>query len=1096
MSWRLLLVLWALLDTGIGLLPDVARAAEAMVRIGLHNNYGRLVIEWPAPVEIQTAREGAGLKVQASHPFPARLSELSGRLHRYLAALKVDADGAGLAVEATPGVDLTFELLDERLLVLDFRAAPTELRLRVGQHPGFVRLVIEPVATAASLLQRSPAGLELDLPGPLSAWALGRLREVPGITGVTLDGNRVALGLAATATARDLLVEPDKLVIDVTPPPDAIGAPADTVVSPASPNFPLPHARPTPTAVVADTGMPAEKAPIVHAATDLGDAPVAPAALPVEGPVVITGTRRGVASTEIAFRWAAPVPAAIFVRGRSLWAVFGAQANAIEIDTEAFATAVGQHITGLRRERHGSATVLRLALTDERSALVHRDDASWVVTLRPPREPAGATGAPALAPEADGLLLPGITSVASLVDPVIGDHLGVGLALAPTGPRLVESRFVGLRLLPSAQGAVWRALAEPVEPDDLTTAGLLLAPAHGVLPTAAPPAVVAAPSTEPTFAHLPMEESARLPVDSHAADDNAGPHPVPHHEPPGEHRAEAHSPPSPLGLARFAEDDFRTRRAALLTALTTADRPSREAARLDLARLLVVNGLGAEVLELLDAATVETAEPGSTSPPAQAALTGAALLLMDRPAEAAEQLADRKLAADDETALWRGAAAAATGAWDQGLADWQRGFAHLATYPLDLQATLALPGVRLLLETGRADAAFELIDRLTVQDLRPDRLRSLRRLEATALERDGATDEALAAWQALAGNGPLEERAVARAAATALALAAGQISIDEAIATLEADRRHWRGQQEEFTLWRRLAGLQQEAGRIDEALDTLRTAMHRSPPAAEAQAITREMAAFFAEALDELAAGQRSPTSALLLYRRFAELMPVGPEGDEAAATLSAALLATGLATAGTGILDDRLGLHAERDARRARLGLMLARLHLASGAPDRALATLVDSTPLGAVDAELTADRQQLMAEALAANSTATVLTDGPAAGLLRARAAFDAGDWPAVRVAASPLEVALPESGPIDTEAGEIVLMLATAARQLGDAEEVRRLARRHAERLSSERDAALLGLLAGLPDFAGDTDRVLADATRHLHEARDVLAVLGRH
>ena len=255
--------------------------------------------------------------------------------------------------------------------------------------------------------------------------------------------------------------------------------------------------------------------------------------------------------------------------------------------------------------------------------------------------------------------------------------------------------------------------------------------------------------------------------------------------------------------------------------------------------------------------------------------------------------------------------------------------------------------------------------------------------------------------------------------------------------------------------------------------------MQRLPPPAEAQVITREMAALFGEALDELTAGRRSPTSALLLYRRFAELMPVGPEGDEAAATLSAALLATGLATAGTGILDDRLDLHPERDARRARLGLMLARLHVAAGAPDRALATLVDSTPLGAVDATLTADRQRLMAEALAANSASPTLADRPEAGLQRARAAFDAGDWPAVRLAASPLEAALPDTGPIDTEGGEIVLMLATAARQLGDTGEVRRLAARHAERLPGERDAAFSASPGCRKSPA--TPTALADATR---------------
>lgn len=1076
----------AVLCVLLGFAPHAARAAEAVSRVGLHETFGRLVVEWPELVEIQTERKGAALELRASRPFPTRLGEAVGRLGRYVEVVTLDAGDSTLIVRPRAGIDLSYELLDGRLLVLDFRAAPAELRLRVGQHAGFVRLVIEPVAADAAVVDRSQGELEVELPGALSAWALNRLREVPGITDVALDGQSLKLALARTATARTQRVEPDKLVIDLVPPAEAALAAA-----PAGPEVAVPRAKPTRLAAMDETAAPVAEPPEVQPKV-AAEAPPEPAAAataevaPAELPVVISATKLGGASAEIAFRWAAPVPAAVFVRGQTLWAVFGSAASAIEIDAEAFRAAIGQHVTGLRRERHPTATVLRLALAGERAALVHRAGASWIVTLRPADGEVGTAEASGLEPRDRGLLLPGIKALASLVDPVVGDRLGIGLALSPTGPRLVDSRFVGLRLMPSAQGAVWRELAAAVTPDDLSGDGLILTAAHGVLPTPAAETVAALPSAEPTFARpaveipdpAPTERAVEVPV---AVDE---------HDPP---RPTASRERSPLGLAPFATGDFRARRAALQAGMATAAGPMREAARLDLARLLVVHGLGAEALELLDAARVEADEAAGAGT-AQAALTGAALLLMDRAAEAAKRLGDPRLAADDEVALWHGAAAASLGEWDQGLLDWERGAAHLATYPLDLQATLAVPGVRLLLETGRADAAFELIDRLTALDLRSDRLRSLRRLEALALERDGAADEALAAWRALAETGPLEERAVARAAATDLALAAGQISMEEAIATLEADRRDWRGQKDELRLWRRLAILQHEAGRIDEALETLRTAMHRTPPPAEAQAITGEMSAIFAEALAELGAGRRSPTSALLLYRRYQELMPGGPEGDDLALSLSAALLATGLANAGAEILDDRLELAVPRDARRARLGLGLARLHAASGAFDRTLATLVDSTPLDAVDADLMAERQRLVAEALAATSGSAALAGGSAPSRLRARAAFDAGDWPAVRLAAASLEAALPEMGPITPEAGEIVLMLATAARQMGDAQEVRRLARLHGGRLSSERDAAVLRLLAGLPSFAGSTDQVLADATQHLHEARDVLAALG--
>lgn len=1080
MRKRLLLLLGVLL----ALLPGGAMAIEATVRAGLHETFGRLVIEWPDPSAISAERDGELLHVRASDPLPADLDRVAAKLAPYLDSLTLDADGAGFRVKPAAGIDLSHELFDKRLLVLNFSAAPPELRLRVGQHPGFVRLVIEPLAADAVAIDRSPGTLALHLPGRLSAWALGRLREVPGITRVVAEPGVLKLGLAPRASARDQHVGPDKLVIDLAPPSDV------AATTSSGPRFPAPRARPVPAAASDETVEEPAKA-FDDAASepakppaDAG-APEPPAASPTEGPVVISGTRLGDDSLEIAFRPPAPAPAAVFVRGRSLWVILGFHADAIEIDADAFKAAAGRHVTGLRRERHDTATVLRLALADERRARVRRDGGSWVVELGATDGTVETAAAPGLETRSEGELVPEITGVVSLIDPLVGDRLGIGLALATTGPRPLEQRFVGLRLLPTAQGAAWRELAGVVTARDLTDGGLLLKPAHGVLPGLPSLAAMAPPADAPAPAPVPASVDPPRPVATERADGSEHP-PDP----------AASSAPSPLGLAAFAEGDFRVRRRKLAATLAKATGPASEAARQDLARLLLVHGLGAETLELLEAPGIGAPSPGKEVPAsaAEAALAGAAFLLMDRPAEAAERLGDPGLAADDETALWRGAALAALGEWDRGLAEWQRGSGHLADYPSDLQAALAVPGVRLLLETGRADAAFALIDRLTAPGLRSDRLRSLRRLEAVALERDGATEEALAAWQALAEAGPIEERAVARSAAASLALAAGRISLEQAIRTLEADRLDWRGQEEEFALWRRLAALEREAGRSEEALETLRAAMERPPPPAEAKRIASEMSRDFAELMGELGTGDRSATSALLLYRRYQELMPPGAPGDELAMTLSEALLATGLATAGAGVLEDRLELHPARDAARARLGLRLAGLHVASHAFDEALATLVATTPLEAVDVGLAAERQHLTAEALAARSGAGAVAAGPATARQRARTAFDAGDWPAVRLAAAPLEAALPQAGPLEATDGEIVLMLATAARQMGDVMEVQRLAQRHADRLSSESDAALLELLAGLPAFAGDTGQVLADATRHLHEARDELAALA--
>ncbi len=560
--------------------------------------------------------------------------------------------------------------------------------------------------------------------------------------------------------------------------------------------------------------------------------------------------------------------------------------------------------------------------------------------------------------------------------------------------------------------------------------------------------------------------------------------------------------PSPLGLARSAETlqrPYWEQRAALLQAAERADGTARAALQLDLARLMIAHGLGAEAVSWLASLPPPrrlAAADDDLAEASRAALEGAARVLAGRHAEALARLADPALADDDETALWRAAARAALEDWDAALVDWRRGRVLLAGYPPALQGALGEPGVLLLLQTGQIDDAFALLEQLGKLPLRRERRDRLQWLEAMALERDGALDAARVIWRRLADGGIGAYRSPARRALVDSDLAAGRISGAEAVERLAADSLHWRGLPQEIDLWRRLAALQHATGESEAALSTLQAAVARGSQTRSAGAIAAEMAGIVDDLFAELAAGRRSATAMLLTYRRFAELLRPGSAGDAQVKLLASRLAEIGLERPAIELLRDRLQQSDRRDPGRAALGLALARRLAKTGDRPGAIAALLDSTPLDAIDPQLATARRELLVE-LGQGEDPAGARD-PAASpdhqleqlRDRTRAAFDRADWAEVAAAAAPLERWLPAAGALAGPAAELLLMVATAGRQLADDALVDHLAERYGRRLSAADDQALLGLLASRARLAGTPAELLSDAADHTRRLRSAV------
>jgi hypothetical protein len=371
----------------------------------------------------------------------------------------------------------------------------------------------------------------------------------------------------------------------------------------------------------------------------------------------------------------------------------------------------------------------------------------------------------------------------------------------------------------------------------------------------------------------------------------------------------------------------------------------------------------------------------------------------------------------------------------------------------------------------------------------------LRLLEATALERDGALDEARAVWRALANDGAAEPRAQAYRALVDSDLKAGRITTAEAAGRLAAASVAWRGLGQESDLWRRLAALHHEAGQPEVALAVLQEALAREPSAPLAGAIAGDMAAIVEDLFALFEAGRRGATAMLLTYRRFAELVPPGSLGDARVVSLASALDRLGLDQAANEVLRGRLQQGDARDEGRARLGLALAELLARRDDPRGAIAALLDTTPLDVIDPLVAAARRELMAglgeagdrqaggEDLPVDQQVTLLRE-------RARAAFAREAWHEVVAASPPFEALLPATGPLDQASAELLLMVATAARRLADDALLERLAGGYAGRLAVAEDRVVLQLLATPNRLGGTALEIVTDAARHAQRLREAI------
>jgi hypothetical protein len=553
------------------------------------------------------------------------------------------------------------------------------------------------------------------------------------------------------------------------------------------------------------------------------------------------------------FPWKAPLGAAAFRRGESVWLVFDTQAK-LDVSKAPAETSMFKGLTVVNGSGYSA---VRIASPSLATVKAWAEGGVWTLALGPgvqkPAAPVKAerdtdSQAPALRAQVSGA-----TKSLWLDDPAVGDRIAVVTALGPSKGVPGRRSYVDFALLPSAQGLAF----EPAVAD-LNVA------------------------VDGEWVRVSRPKGLDLSTVVAAAGIKGKPAPA----------ALGLPQPSPLpglvdyaGWSRTGEMGFMARYSELQNA--AADEAGREAAgdraaglnaRMGLARFLIGSELSYEGIGVLN--LLMRHHPELAGDPEFRGLRGAARAMVGRYKEADTDLSVPVLADDPASSLWRGYIASKETDWQASADAFAKGMSAMNQFTPAWQSRFARAYAETAVELGKLNIASTEVALSIAQTKDPVEQLQTRLVQARLIEAMGYPKRALPLYDAIA-RAPLDMlSAPAQMHAAALRLQLGQITQTQAISLFDGLRYRWRGGRTELELIRNLGRLYLQGGHYREALDTLRSITNAGIEAPEMADIRNDMGSTFrALFLDGRADGMQ-PIEAVALFYDFKDLAPVGADGD------------------------------------------------------------------------------------------------------------------------------------------------------------------------------------------------------------------------
>lgn len=681
---------------------------------------------------------------------------------------------------------------------------------------------------------------------------------------------------------------------------------------------------------------------------NLSDAPAAPAmsanAAAMAGrpnPVPDGGVvpmRAQIIGQQVALQlpWKAPLGAAVFRRGDTVWVVFDTRAR---IDLSKLPRGITL-FSKIAQTIGPDYTILRITSPNTVPVRAAGGGGLWTLTFGE-----GASGGAASAVTVDrdseaqqaGLAatVAGATRVLWLDDPVVGDRIAAVTALAPSKGLATRREFVDAVFLPSAQGLVVepRASDLTVEADgDLVRLGR---PKGLALSSVAVVAEAGATDT------LDLPQPAAM---------------------PGVIDFEAWSKLGSQGFfARYDALQDAASAETLLDAQNTG-KAAQVRARMALARFLIGSELSHEAIGVLN--LLAETHQHMLGDQEFRALRGAARVMAGRYEEATADLSSPAIANESSTALWRGYVAAQTGQWKEARKAFSQGYGALNQIAPKWRARFARADAESGLATGDLAVARTQILMARSAGAGPEEDMATSLVQAKLYDAEGDRPRALAIYDALAKGpeGPLQSAAILRA--TQARLAMGQVTPVAAAQTFDGLRYRWRGDATELETIRALGQLYAGLGRYREALEAWRSAGRRLPDLPQAIDLQNDLAnAFRSLFLDGRADGME-PVQSLALFFDFRELTPIGADGDLMVRKLARRLVDVDLLDQAASLLKYQTENRLDGVAK-AQVATDLAMIYLMDRKPEQALQA-INSSRTTVLPTALNTERRVLTARAL----------------------------------------------------------------------------------------------------------------------------------
>jgi hypothetical protein len=707
------------------------------------------------------------------------------------------------------------------------------------------------------------------------------------------------------------------------------------------------------------------------------DGPAAPPAAPKADPVPVGGVVRlegEIAQGQVLlhFPWKAPLGAAVFRRGESVWVVFDTEAK---LDVSK-APAETSQFKGVTAAGGAGYSAVRIASPATAPVKAWVEGSTWTVALGP-----GIQKLPApVRAERDGdspspglrAQVSGATRSLWLDDPVVGDRVAVVTALGPAKGVLGRRSFVDFALLPSAQGLAF----EPATPDlNVAVDGEWVRISRPKGLNISTVVAAAGAKGKTLTASLGLPQAAPM---------------------PGLVDYVQWSRTGDLGfMARYSElqglaADETGREAA-------GDRSAGLNARMGLARFLVGSELGYEAIGVLNLMMRKHQELAGD--PEFRGLRGAAHAMVGRYKEAENDFSVPVLADDPASSLWRGYIAARQNDWQASADAFAKGMPAMNSFAPAWQSRFARAYAETAVETGKLNIASTEVALSIAQTRDPVEQLQTRLIQAKLIEAQGYPKRALPLYEAIA-RAPLDQlSAPAKMHAAELRLQMGQINETQAISLLDGLRYRWRGDRVELELIRNLGRLYLQGGHYREALETLSTMANAPIQAPEMADIRNDLSSTFRALFLDGRADGMEPIQAVALWQDFKSLTPVGADGDLMVRKLARRLVDVDLLDQAETLLKYQVDNRLDGVAK-GQVATDLATLFLIDKKPEAAIQALNDSRTT-ILPKELQDQRRMIEARAwLALNQNDHALElvgkdATPDADAIRAEVAWRAQNW-----------------------------------------------------------------------------------------------------